>query len=247
MKISDILSVKLLQIIIFCSTSELTVSFSLNPSSISVEKVGKSDVANESKSNKDVWISPPISDDDWKGVASLIIKNFETPSDKKDNVIWNLVWKPWLEWSTYRRYIKTARKLKGMKNNIFVAKHIHKEDQIVGMVEVGMTVRPPNGIVVPTMGVLCVDPEFQRCGIGSTLVYKTEQLVQNVWNITSDTSIHVEIETDNPNSLSFFKSRGYQLKEDNENNVNVLEKGILIEKKPCWVVTKTISEISNDI
>uniref|UniRef100_A0A7S2SDJ9 N-acetyltransferase domain-containing protein n=1 Tax=Eucampia antarctica TaxID=49252 RepID=A0A7S2SDJ9_9STRA len=154
-----------------------------------------------------------------------------------------------MEWCTYNRYVKTARKLKGMKHTIFLAKH-SQSDEVLGMVEVGMTVRPPNGIVVPTMGVLCVDPDFQRCGIGTLLVHETEHLVQNVWNLTTSvttTSIHVEIETDNPNSLAFFKSRGYAIEEDDENNVNVLEKGIIVEKKPCWVVTKPIQDISSEV
>ena len=252
----------------------LTGGFSVIPAETSSNTKRISD-NNDDNNNDNMWISPPTSDEDWKGLSTLLVKTFESPQQKKNSnenmFIWDTIIRPWLEWSTYRRYVQTARKLKGVKYAILIAKQMTQgqNNRVVGMVEIGMTKRL-SGKVVPTLGVLCVDPEFQRNGIGSSLVDRAEKLVQNVWNVTSTTSIHVEVETNNHPSLEFFHSRGYQLQQAVDNNdacsnmqqsenpelfrpttdnnslgnVTVLENGILREERPCWILTKPIIDLS---
>ena len=263
-------------LLLLCTVMVLTKGFSVMP-----VETSNTNRINENR-NSNIWISPPSSDDDYKGLSTLLVKTFESPQQKKNEnssnniFVWETIIRPWLEWSTYRRYVQTARKLKKVKYAILIAKKMtqgKKNNRVVGMVEIGMTKRS-NGKVVPTLGVLCVDPEFQRNGIGTSLVDRAEQLVQNLWNVTSTTSIHVEVETNNQPSLEFFHSRGYQLQQqavvennnddddtnmqqneitaesiryptDNKSlgNVTVLENGLLREERPCWILTKLISDL----
>lgn len=104
---------------------------------------------------------------------------------------------------TYNQYVRTARRLQGTKYGVYVAKddkcynyyrdnfgNDDDSDQVLGMVEVGMTrinidaldlEQEETPMIVPMLGVLCVREDFRRDGVGSALISECESLIRNVW------------------------------------------------------------------
>eukprot|EP01083_Nonionella_stella_P268822 909061_1 len=111
-------------------------------------------------------IAPPSSNSDWRDLSTLLVNTFDEPSvikaveennNKKDFVKtlelaqWNLIEKSLTEQYTYNQYAKNAKRMKGTKYGIYLAKEYNPgspENDIrpfyetVGMVEIGMTLEP---------------------------------------------------------------------------------------------------------
>jgi ribosomal protein S18 acetylase RimI-like enzyme len=127
-----------------------------------------------------IQISPPESEDDYRQLASLLVSSFDAPESRctngDDNALsklrglqWNLYEKSLTEEFTYNRYASMARRMRGKKYCLFVAK-MTAEDQekeeeeefladdvvvgnmsplkrrdngVVGVIEMGMSLCPP--------------------------------------------------------------------------------------------------------
>lgn len=180
-----------------------------------------------------IAISPPTSANDYRRLASLVATTFDAPTrrSKNDNSLASKI--EALSWTvggylaeeyTYKRYVSTARKMRGKKYCLLLAKEIRDndsmdDDEVVGMVEMGMSLCPVSlqdtdatndgtGLrPTPTLGVLCVKSTHQKRGIGQSLVQKCEKVAAEVWN---DQFVCVDVEPDNQNALSFFQSCGYE-------------------------------------
>lgn len=107
-----------------------------------------------------IIISPPSSISDYRRLASLIVSTFDdslpqsserhpsiTPT-KWDQLKWTLYEKSLTEEFTYKQYASTARRMRGKKYCLLVAKEEEWEPMgkgdcnVVGMVEMGMSVCP---------------------------------------------------------------------------------------------------------
>jgi ribosomal protein S18 acetylase RimI-like enzyme len=120
--------------------------------------------------------------------------------------------------------------MRGKKYAIFVAKEyigpcqdndFRASYNVVGMVEMGVTVGPlvaededvesnvKQVILKPraTIGVLCVQTNFQEKGIGKLLVQKCEYVSSQVWN---EKRLFAEVEPSNTKALNFFRRNEYQ-------------------------------------
>lgn len=194
-----------------------------------------------------IVITPPTSASDYQCIASLIVSSFDSPAaasaevqddtsiqNRIESLRWNIFGKTLTEDYTYRQYVRTARRMRGKKYCLLVAKEYHDEDlengkyDVVGMVEMGMSICPVssstadnNGSTLsyesqsaneepkpqPTIGVLCVKSTHQKQKIGSALIQKCEQIVQEVWK---EHSIFVDVEPTNDRALAFFEKCGYK-------------------------------------
>ena len=119
---------------------------------------------------------------------------------------------------TMEEYRKNVQRLQGYKYALWIAKEYpcdhsnngskQSEGKVIGVVEVGLTQGPLENQKRPTIGVLCIDPTYQRLGVGSALIETCESLIVQVWN---DSWVYVQIEPWNIKALKFFQKRGYQL------------------------------------
>lgn len=207
-------------------------------------------------------ITPPTSLQDWKDLSALLCDTFDAPS--KDPTIsssssvtklsieelkWNLYERQFTIQDIYKRYTRTARKLKGTKYNLFLAKQDYATEmdsnmeEIVGVVELGMTLanevenNPPNSKrkARATIGVLCVKEEYQGQGIGSALVSKCQERAKDVW---MEDEIYVEVEPSNKNALAFFHSCGYQETSPIEIKNATVSRRRQMESRPHWVLSQ---------
>lgn len=192
-------------------------------------------------------IVPPSTNDDWRDLASLLVQTFDEPTIFKEtskefpnnsNPIqkqiqlakWNMMEKSLTEQFTYNNYARTARKMRGKKYAIYIAKEYNtgsKENnfrafyEVVGMAEIGLTLAPSTVVededlgmpttfsaLMPraTVGVLCVKPTFQQKGIGQALLDKCEETIVDVWG---EKEIIVEVEPGNAAALKFFRKSNY--------------------------------------
>ncbi len=113
-------------------------------------------------------IVPPSSNDDWRDLASLLVETFDEPrviepspsssSNAMNTLInklqiakWNLFEKSLTKQFAYNQYVRTARKMKGKKYAILLAKDYnpgseeneHRAfNEVVGMAEIGLTLEP---------------------------------------------------------------------------------------------------------
>eukprot|EP01083_Nonionella_stella_P087056 242055_1 len=111
-------------------------------------------------------VAPPSSNSDWRDLATLLVNTFDEPSviktvEENNNnkgflqtlelAQWKFIEKSLTEQFTYNQYAKNAKKLKGTKYGIYLAKEYNPgspENDIrpfyetVGMVEIGMTLEP---------------------------------------------------------------------------------------------------------
>jgi len=110
-----------------------------------------------------ITISPPSSADDYRQLTALLVSTFDAPqSSQEDDAVpmmerlqWDLFEKSLTEEFTYKRYVSLARKMRGKKYCLLVAKQIDNMDSddvsssslgrsngVVGMVEMGMSLCP---------------------------------------------------------------------------------------------------------
>ena len=116
------------------------------------------------------FITHPTTTKDWQQLAALVVRTFDSPSSEAsaaEKLAWNVVGRTLAEESTYRQYVSTARKMKGTKYEILVAKATW--GQVIGLAELGIN-RDDSGHRRATVGVLCVDQEYRKQGVGVALL-----------------------------------------------------------------------------
>jgi ribosomal protein S18 acetylase RimI-like enzyme len=211
-------------------------------------------------------IAPPSSKNDWEQIATLLVETFddtlpsykgasldrnfcEELSSKCQEAIetfkWNYIEKPLTKQYTYNQYVANARRMMGKKYALYVAKEqIQNENnmskyKIVGMVEVGMTVKPSNNqtSVEPkaTLGVLAVNSAFRNRRIGQQLLEKCQDIVTNVWK---EEDLYVQVEPENKGALHFFKKNAYQ--ETGEMVHAKVARRRSLEERPHLVLSKQL-------
>lgn len=181
-------------------------------------------------------ISPPASYGDYRQLASLLVDTFDDPSldsitkstslrFKIDVLQWKMYEKSLTEEYTCKKYTTTARKMRGKKYCVLVAKECIQDkdgkqqrvrDDVIGMVEMGMSNCPifssdgsSENIQLrpqPTVGVLCVKSSHRNRGIGQALIQKCEHVAANIWN---EPYLFVDIEPSNLNSMKLFEKWGF--------------------------------------
>mmetsp|Transcript_10136 Transcript_10136/g.21280 ORF Transcript_10136/g.21280 Transcript_10136/m.21280 type:complete len:293 (+) Transcript_10136:267-1145(+) len=113
-------------------------------------------------------IVPPSSNDDWRDLASLLVETFDEPTiitpspsssstaanplkNKLQITKWNMFEKSLTEQFAYNQYVRTARKMKGKKYAILIAKEYNPGSEenefrafyeVVGMAEIGLNLEP---------------------------------------------------------------------------------------------------------
>ena len=119
--------------------------------------------ANSFSTTTTISITPPASTNDYRQLASLLVSSFDAPQSCKEEEVdnassmiqklkWDLYEKSLTEEFTYKRYVSTVRRMRGKKYCLLVAKKTNKDvdgeksDDVVGMVEMGMSLCP----AVPT-------------------------------------------------------------------------------------------------
>mmetsp|Transcript_10852 Transcript_10852/g.16446 ORF Transcript_10852/g.16446 Transcript_10852/m.16446 type:complete len:265 (-) Transcript_10852:647-1441(-) len=220
-------------------------------------------------------VAPPSSNSDWRDLATLLVNTFDEPSvinavEENNNkgflqtlelAQWNLIEKFLTEQFTYNQYVKNAKKMKGTKYGIYLAKEYNPGSpendvrpfyETVGMVEIGMTLEPSvescdedglkeEEIIAEmklrpraTIGVLCVQTASQKSGIGEALLHKCEEVIVNTWD---EKGIVVEVEPDNVAALGFFSKQGYTRNADEMRNATVCRKRVM-EERPHFILRK---------
>ena len=179
------------------------------------------------------YIAPPASKADWEQLAKLLAQESapQPPGDDK-NAIANLQWNLWGQRQTqdalYRRYVRTARQLKGSKYAVLVAK---EWGQVLGVAEMGKDEQRR-----PILGVLSVSPIARRQGIGAALVQKCEEIAVTVWQ---EEKLWVEVETTNHAALHFFQfACGYT--DTDERSMVAVQRRQGVEEKPHVVLSKSL-------
>jgi ribosomal protein S18 acetylase RimI-like enzyme len=188
----------------------------------------------------DAWlITPPTNKKDWQQIASLVVESFDTPSTEAsalEKITWNVMGRSLSEDSTYIQYVSTARKMKGTKYAILVAK---QDNQVIGMAELGVNRGNDNeGDRRATIGVLCVDAKYQKQGVGNELVQKCQKLAMEVWN---KHALYAEVEPCNQGAISFFESCGFENKQGTEVMVSLRRGGRRLEERPHLLLSYNLT------
>lgn len=149
-----------------------------------------------------IEITPPRSTQDWKQMASLLVSQ-DAPSARNNRPL-NSWWeRSRTEALVLQRYTTMARKMKGNKYALWVAK---SDSNVVGMVEMGLS--SSSSERRSTVGVLTVEKSFRGRGIGRLLLDKCEGLCSSKsWN---GEVLYAEVEPNNTGALAFFRRQGYQ-------------------------------------
>jgi GNAT superfamily N-acetyltransferase len=181
-------------------------------------------------------ITPPTVNQDWRQLAVLVTQSFNvnTPCTNKKRLArfsWDLIEKRIAEQATYRRFVKTAKRLRGTKYSLFVAK---EEGQVIGVAEMGIRDMETKRV---TIGVLCVDKDHRQKGVGSGLIQHCERLAAELWN---ENDIHAEVEEQNIKALALFNSRGF-VQADQRVIVGV-QRGRKLEQIPHVLLSKQLPE-----
>mmetsp|Transcript_13273 Transcript_13273/g.27517 ORF Transcript_13273/g.27517 Transcript_13273/m.27517 type:complete len:269 (+) Transcript_13273:112-918(+) len=181
------------------------------------------------------FITPPTQQQDWQQIASIVAKSWDSKepcaASEKQPLQWlgplTTMWNDArLEQQAYQRYVSTARRMRGTKYALLVAK---EWGAVVGVIEMGIqqfnqseaskvetscptinTGTQPLSSVA-TIGMVCVDGEYRGLGIAHELVNHCEEMAQHVWN---ETIICADVEPQNGAALRIFQSRGYQVVDD---------------------------------
>ena len=203
-----------------------------------------------------ITISPPSSADDYRQLASLLVSSFDAPqSCQEDDAVpmmerlqWDLYEKSFTEEFTYKRYVSLARKMRGKKYCLLVAKQIDMDSDdvsssslgrsngVVGMVEMGMSLCPVDANNTSTTA---YDDEINKSSkevmspsplIGVICVSPTHQkegigtkLLNKCEEVARDIwkeeFICVDVEPNNTPALSLFEMGGYVESLDGEGGV----------------------------
>jgi ribosomal protein S18 acetylase RimI-like enzyme len=180
------------------------------------------------------YITPPRHNSEWKEMVQLLVQTFDAPrrnSSSLDKLRWSLAEQSLTEAYTFRQYTQTAKRMRGKKYSIFVAKELGR---VIGMAEVG--INGANSEKRPTIGLICVEEAFRQQGIAADLVKHCEHLVTNVWN---ETTLYAEVEPTNAAALQFFYSQDFQSVGNYTVNVNV-RRGLAMEERPHLLLSKEL-------
>ena len=172
---------------------------------------------------------------DYAEIGSLLVDTFDGTSSTStstglDNILWNAgVTRAFVARRYTNRYVSTVRKMRGKKYALLLAKSYGdtnnnssdgtvaaneiKPGEVVGVAELGLSKYPlsiDEGMsqetkVLPSVGVLAVNPSQRKSGIGRALLSAAESVVRR-WN---ETYIYAAVEPNNEVALSFFTNCGY--------------------------------------
>ena len=206
------------------------------------------------------WIvSAPKSVKDWHDLSMVVVECFDKPMDKDDSwferLRWDTVGRDAARKAVYQRYVKNALRMRGSKYSILLAReesnnNSKKRNKVVGMAEMGLVTRRSSDSCKdtddkdgsceekqPTIGVLCVLPEYQQMGVGRDLVAKCESLVANVWN---EPVLCAEVETTNDAAIQFFQRQGFERVDKETVQVGVVVRQGRVQHKPHLVLRKNV-------
>ena len=197
-------------------------------------------------------ISGPTRLEDYEDVGRLFCEVFDDQADQAalalnassksssgaavmSNMFWNAgITKTAAQYVYTNRYISNARKMRGKKYALLVAKSFGsdkndnsraiKPGQVIAMAEVGVSRYPilsdltTGGLseddhdrdetdVLASIGVICVAESQRRSGAASQLLETAESLARRRWN---ETSLYAAVEESNNDALRFFDAAGYE-------------------------------------
>ena len=176
-------------------------------------------------------IGLPSSLRDFQQVGSLLVDVFESPSSPTDGLslagdtIWSFVGRPVSIRQATNQYVATARRMKGKKYTMAVAKVLKKDDgdetasadgDVVGMAELGISALPAaaqrfrldsvGAVSAATVGVWAVSPSARGCGVGRELVLRCESVALS-WG---EEYIYAAVEPGNDAAVRLFQYLGYK-------------------------------------
>ena len=146
------------------------------------------------KSHNHILISKPHTSQDWFEVATLEVNIFDDPPFPFTLTFNTSTFMKWISWKlfdhdttirrVYQRHVTTARRMTGMSYDIWVAKY---HGTVIGMVTLGVvqTAAETTAVIAvettetaetssrqATVGILCVDPNSRRLGVGALLLLR---------------------------------------------------------------------------
>jgi len=188
------------------------------------------------------YIAPPAKAADWTKLSKLVVETFHTPASDAswmEQMRWTLYEKDLVQRAFYVDFVKNAKRMKGNKYNIFIAK---EADEVIGIAEIGL--RSLDGDDKrPTIGMICVSKDFRQQGIGAGLVQRCQRLVDDVWD---DNKLFAEVEEQNLKALSFFNNLGFQVENNKTAIVTVRRKLDLVER-PHLILSKPLKNHKNQV
>jgi ribosomal protein S18 acetylase RimI-like enzyme len=177
------------------------------------------------KSHNHILISKPHTSQDWFEVATLEVNifddrpfpftlTFSTSTSIMKWISWKLFDRDTTVRRVYQRHVTTAHRMTGMSYAIWVAKY---HGTVIGMVTLGVVQRTIETAVETaveaesssrraTVGVLCVDPNSRRLGVGALLLQQCIELATQDW---SESCLYCHIEESNKNAKQFFLQQGF--------------------------------------
>lgn len=211
-------------------------------------------------------VTPPTQREDWKQLTSIVTRSFDAPKSDGSANIWNqaqwtLVEQHLTYQFTYQHHVQTARKMKGLKYTILVAKAAGADDRVVGVAEIGIkvdndamtttTTTTTSGQLQdkddsnaqqlrrPTIGSLCVDDSYRQQGVGRALISRCEQLVRKQWK---EDAIFAEVQVQNDRALNFFQACGYELLDRNKQVMVTVQQRREMKELPHYILRKQLHE-----
>ncbi len=98
-----------------------------------------------------------------------------------------------------------------------------------------------------TVGVLCVEPKFQKQGVGQALLKKCEEVADDVWH---EDSVFVDVEPNNVNAMTFFERCGYDTFVDETGNIQmrnaIVSRRRVSESRPHIILSKRFTKAEED-
>lgn len=176
-----------------------------------------------------IVIAPPRASREWRHMAAIEVQTFD------DFGFWEFQERKAAERFVLEQYLKTAERMKGNKYALLVATEASRE--VVGMVEMGLSLDVTLNTTRTTIGVLCVSPKCQQRGVGLALLKKCQALASSDgWN---ETTLYVEVEPNNIAALSFFEKNGFV--KTNENRTVTVRRRRTYEERPHLVLSKELA------
>ena len=185
------------------------------------------------------YVTAPTSKTDWEQLARILADQRSPPASERNSFIllqWNMWGRRQAQDSLYRRYVRTARQMRGTKYAVIIAK---EWGQVLGMAEMGIGSGKEQRR--PTLGVLCVAPEARRQGVGAALVQRSEEIAANVWK---EDTLWVEVETTNSSALDFFKACGYI--DTEEKSMVAVQSAEKLEERAHFVLAKPLRALAKN-
>jgi len=175
-------------------------------------------------------VAPPRTSREWKQMAAIEVKVFD------DFKWWEFRERKATEMFVMQQYVDTSNRMKGSKYALLVATEESKN--VVGMVEMGVSLDTITNATRTTIGVLCVSPKCQRSGVGARLMQKCEQVATTEgWN---ETTLYAEVESYNTEALNFFEKHGFVRTTETQQTVKVRRRR-LYEERPHLLLSKAIA------